>query len=118
MRDLTIALRTLLKAPSFAIVSIVSLALAIGANSAIFSLIDAVLLRPLPGIRQPQRLAAIYTSSIREASPLAAVSWPDYLYYRQHNHVFSGMLAYTRLTFLVSGGDLPENVPGELASDN
>jgi predicted permease len=118
MRDLTIALRTLLKAPAFAIVSILSLALATGANSAIFSLIDAVLLRPLPGIRQTQRLAAIYTSNTREASPLAAVSWPDYLYYRQHNHVFSGMLAYTRLTFLVSGGDLPENVPGELASDN
>ena len=45
-------------------------------------------------------------------------SWPDYLYYRDQNHVFSGVLAYTRLTFLVSGGDLPENVSGELASDN
>jgi predicted permease len=118
MRDLAIALRSLRKAPGFAIVSVISLALAIGANSAIFSLIDAVLLRPLPGIRQPDRIAAIYTSSPREASPLAGISWPDYLYYREHNHVFSGMLAYIRLTFLVSGGDLPENVPGELASDN
>ncbi len=76
------------------------------------------MLRPLPGIRQPERIAAIYTSSPKEASPLAAVSWPDYLYYRDHNHVFSGLLGYTRLTFLVTGGHLPENVSGELASDN
>jgi hypothetical protein len=40
------------------------------------------------------------------------------LYYREHNHVFSGLLGDTRLTFLVTGGDLPENVSGELASDN
>jgi predicted permease len=118
MRDFLFALRGLRKAPGFTIVSIISLALAIGANSAIFSLIDAALLRPLPGIRQPSRIAAIYRNNARESSPLAAVSWPDYLYYRAHNHVFSGVLAYFRITLLVSGGDLPENVPGELASDN
>jgi putative ABC transport system permease protein len=93
MRDIMFALRGLRKAPGFTAVSIVSLALAIGANSAIFSLIDSALLRPIPGIRQPSRIAVIYRKNARESSPV-------------------------RLTLLVSGGDLPENVPGELASDN
>ncbi|MEO7145157.1 MAG: ABC transporter permease [Bryobacteraceae bacterium] len=117
MHGLTIAARSLRRAPVFTAVAVVSLALAIGANSAIFSLIDAVLLRPLPGIGQPQRIVSLY-SSLREQNLLTGTSWTDYLYYRDRNRVFSGVMAYVRFTFPVAAGGLTENLPGELASDN
>jgi len=73
-------------------VAVVSLALGIGANTTIFSLLNALLLRPLPG-RDPARLATVYTSD--HSGPLyGGSSYPDYLDFRSQSHVFDGLAAY------------------------
>src|SRR5204862_4025505 len=74
-RDIHYAMRGLLDSRGFAVVAVLSLALGIGLNTAIFSLVDAVLLRPLP-VKHPERLAEIYTSA---ELPESTTSYPDYL---------------------------------------
>jgi predicted permease len=89
-QDATYALRILRQNPGFASVAILSLALGIGANTAIFSLIDTVLLRSLP-VRDPQQLVAIARNP---GDPFASFNNPDYEYIRDHNKSFAGVLAY------------------------
>jgi hypothetical protein len=90
--DVGFATRLLVKSPGFTCVAVVSLALGIGANTAIFSLVDALLLRPLPG-RDPARLATVYTSDF--SGPLyGASSYPDYLDFRSQSRSFEGLAAY------------------------
>src|SRR5437588_1429468 len=95
--DLKYALRMLLKAPTFTIIAILTLALGIGANSAIFSVIDTVLLRPLP-FKDPDQIAMVWG---RYANDTGSVhgnihSFPDYLDLRDQSQSFSAMAAYTR----------------------
>src|SRR5713226_3933655 len=109
MHDLIVAARGLRKVPVFAAVAISSLALAIGPNSAIFALIDAVLLRPLPAIFQPQRLVSIYHSNIHDPKVFSPLSLPDFEYYQSGTQSFSGLLAYLRLPMAIRAGDRTEN---------
>ncbi len=85
MNDLRFALRQLRKSPGFTIVALITLALGIGANTAIFSVINAVLLRPLP-YPEPHRIIAVNESAPGQAS--IALSYPDYADLRQDNTVF------------------------------
>jgi hypothetical protein len=110
MHDLRYAVRLLLRSPGFTLVAVLVLALGIGANSAIFSVVDAVLLRPLP-FHNPDRLAMVweYTNSHRNnrVSPLNYQDWHD------QNSVFSSMAAISgnSPTLITPAG--PEQLPGQ-----
>jgi len=88
LQDLRYSFRVLLKNPAFATVAVLSLALGIGANTAIFSIIDALLLKWLP-VSSPQELVVIARNP---AKPNVGFNYPDYEYVRDHNDVFSGVL--------------------------
>ena len=106
--DLKYALRMLLKAPGFTIIAILTLALGIGANSAIFSVIDTVLLRPLR-FANPEQLVMIWGNSIREPSLRETDSFPDFFDYRDQSKSFSAMAAYSGAgTVLTGAGDAQE----------
>jgi putative ABC transport system permease protein len=93
--DLKFALRMLAKAPGFSIIAILTLALGIGANSAIFSVIDAVLLQSLP-FPEPKQLVAIWSQTTRENSEKETESVPDYVDLRDQSETLSALAAYTR----------------------
>ncbi len=103
LQDINHSLRVLLKNPGFAAVAILSLALGIGANTAIFSIVDAVLLKWLP-VSSPQELVVVGRNP---KDPGVGFNYPDYEYIRDHNHVFSGVMVAG------GGGALSMTVPDE-----
>ncbi len=102
----------LTKNPGFALVAIVSLALGIGANTAIFSLMDKLLLRALP-VAHPEQLVTVAT-----ASGDTSFSYPLYTDYRNRNDVFAGLAAYFETPFSLSDNGTTERVYGNLVSGN
>src|SRR5258708_13948076 len=86
LMDLRFGLRMLRKNPGFTAVAVLTLALGIGVNTAIFTAFDALVLRPLP-VKDPDSLAAVFRTTPGE--PHGRLSYPDYLYYRDHNRSFS-----------------------------
>src|SRR5215813_8780387 len=113
LQDLRFGARTLLKAPALTAVAVIALALGIGANTAMFSIVNAVLLRPLP-YAEPDRLLQLYTSmpQFREAS----VSYPNFLDWRERSRSFDVMAAYRGDTFTLTGQAIPERLRGQMAS--
>jgi predicted permease len=112
--DFRYGLRALAKYRRFTAVCILSLALGIGANTTIFTLVNAILLRPLP-VQDPARLAAAYTLDSRNPG-FWGVSFPNYRDYRDRNQVFSSLLLYTGIGLNLTGGAAPRLVMGQLAS--
>ncbi len=126
LTDLRCSVRMLLlKSPGFTIVTILTLALGIGANTAIFSLVDAVLWRPLP-VTEPDRLAALFVSNpdlVNFGVPVESVRYgwfssPDYIYHRDYNQVFSDLAAQKLLSVDLSSRGNPERVTAALVSLN
>ncbi len=117
MNDFRFALRQLRKSPGFTLVAILTLALCIGANSAIFSVINAVLLRPLP-YPNPDRLLIVTESDANQ--PSISVSYPDYLDWKKENTVFESLAVSRRETYNLSGlkGRQPEQIPGAVVTAN
>ena len=111
LHDLRFAFRSLRKSPGFALVSILTLALGIGANTAVFSVVNVVLLDPLP-FREPDRLAQVWTSGPRSGGQGDWASFPDFLDWRQHSRVFEEMAAYRPRAFTITGGLPSEASPG------
>jgi len=113
-QDLKYAARRLAKNPGFTAIAVLSLALGIGANTAMFSLVNAVLIRDLP-VRAPQELVEVYTSE-EDGYAFSTSSPPDYLDLKARGDVFSGVVA--NLTFIarIDLGGGPEVVFGELVS--
>jgi predicted permease len=107
--DLRHAARTLLKAPVFAAVTVVTLALGIGANTAMFSLVNAALLRPL-GYADPDRLLLIHEGIPQANMPKLPASAPDIIDIRQHQQSFSAIAAYTTQEMELSGRGQPERL--------
>ena len=108
INDLRYALRMLLKTPAFTVIAAVTLALGIGANSAIFSVVDTVLLRPLP-FKNPGELVMIYGTSAQEPESRQTVSFPNFYDWRDQSQSFTSMAAYTGAgTVLNSGGEAQE----------
>src|ERR1051326_8661892 len=108
-QDLRYGFRGLVKNPGFACVAILTLALGIGANTAIFSVVSAVLLRPLPYKDGGQLVLMRETSrGVGEVS----VSYPDFLDWRQQSCSFSGMAAVHNLGFDLTAVDKPESIGG------
>src|ERR1700734_2295595 len=91
LHDLRYAVRTLRQSPGFALTAIASIALGIGANSAIFSLADGLLLRPLP-VQNPSRVVTLRSHS--PSGKLGEISYPDFADLRDRNRSFEGMIAY------------------------
>src|SRR3954463_5486651 len=95
-QDLRFGFRLLLKYPRVSVWAILSLALGVGANTGIFSLVDGLLLRPLP-VADPGRLAAVFGPDQGSTTlSFLPFSYPNFLDLRDGNHVFSGMFAYRR----------------------
>ena len=114
--DLRYGLRGLVKHRGFALAAVLSLALGIGANTTIFTLLNAIFLRPLP-VRDPARLAAVFTTD-RRIPGLLLFSYPNYQDYRDHNTVFSSLLLYSALTVNLTGRGDPQLLMGQLVSAN
>jgi predicted permease len=119
-QDLRYGFRLLVKYPRVSIWAILSLALGVGANTAIFSLVDGLLLRPLPAA-DPSRLVAVYTTDEKNPGSLSflPLSYPNFLDLRDGNRSFSGMAAFRRqrLSFADGEGE-PELVTGQIVSTN
>src|SRR5262245_23154576 len=101
--DVRFALRTFRRAPVFALIAIVTMALGIGANTAIFSVVDSLLLRPLP-YPGADRLVFIETQS---KSGSGRVSLPDFDDWRAQNQTFAGIAGYRGDTLTITGGPTP-----------
>ena len=106
-RDLRYALRQLRKSPGFTITATAMLAVAICANSTIFSWIDGTMLRPIPGARETGDLVSLQRGE-RNFSPTPPFSYLDYRDLREHNHTFAGVLAYHNDWIALTGGAQPE----------
>jgi putative ABC transport system permease protein len=116
LQDLKYAMRGLVKRPLFAALIVATLALGIGANTAMFSIVNSVLFRPLP-YERPTELVYMY-GAFRQGSQ-AMVSPPDYLDYRDRNSVFSSLAARTVFgTAVITGTTEPERVASSIASAN
>jgi predicted permease len=114
-QDLRYALRRLGRAPGFTLIALLTLSLGIGANTAIFSLINAALFRPVPLAPRPDRLVAIFTSDF-SSSQYSASSWPDYEDFRRETGIFSNVAALTTTPFNLARGNQLERVQAELVS--
>ncbi len=115
-RDLGYALRGLRGAPGFALVAILTLALGIGVNSTIFSVVSAVLFRPLP-VERPAELVDVYGHAATAGSH-DSNSYPNYLDYREQASTLSGLAAYTNFFATLTLEGRSELVVGETVSDN
>lgn len=93
LQDLKYGVRMLMKNPGFTMVAVLTLALGIGANTAIFSVINAELLQPLP-YRDPGRLVRVWTTIARGSLSRFSTSYPDFADWRSQNHVFERIAAF------------------------
>jgi predicted permease len=116
LSDVRYALHWLLRSPGFTAAAVVSLAVGIGFNTALFSVIDALLLRPLP-VAQPDRLVDVYTRST-DGDAYATNSYPDYLDFRAKNTVFTDMLGYSPSIAAVKAGERSRMALGEVVTGN
>jgi predicted permease len=113
-QDLRYGLRMLLKNPGFTTIAVLTLALGIGANTAIFALLDKVLIRPLP-VEQPHQLVTF----VEDASGSPGIfSYGLYADLRDRNDVLSGVVAYEQRPFSMSDGNATERVIGQIVSGN
>jgi putative ABC transport system permease protein len=116
-QDLRYGFRTLIKNAGFTIVAVIALALGTGANSAIFSVVNAVLLRPLP-FGNPDSVIMVWGKNIRSNDPRFSISPLDFLDYQEQNTVFDKIASFSYEDFNLSGGDMPEHVQGTMVSAN
>ena len=114
--DVRYTLKWLGRSPGFTAVAIASLAIGIGFNTALFSIIDALLLRPLP-IERPDRIVDVYTKG-SDGDTYATSSYPDFLDFRAQNQVFTGMLGYSPAIAAVKTSDQSRMTLGEVVTGN
>jgi predicted permease len=115
LADIRFGLRMLRKNPGFTTVAILTLALGIGTNAAVFSVVYAVLLRPLP-YREPSRLVVLHETTPKVGD--VSVSFPNFLDWRAASHSFSQMAAVASVDFNLAGVTQPENISGDAVSPN
>src|SRR5438477_5327927 len=109
LQDLRYGLRMLFKTPGFTVVAVVSLALGIGLNTAIFSIVNVILIRPVPMVKEQSRVVWLR----------APISYPDYVDYREQTQSFAGMAAATGTSeFSLALGGEPELIKGEYVTEN
>ena len=113
VQDLSYGVRILVKSPGFTAVAVLTLAWGIGANTVLFSVINGVLLSPLPFPR-PNELVALYTNRVRFER--ASISYPNFLDWQRQNHSFVSMAAFRPDDFTLTGAGEAEHVRGEMIS--
>ena len=117
VHDLRYAVRMLLKNPGFTIVAVIALALGIGANTAIFSVVNTVLLRPLP-YKDPERLVMVWEDASKVGYPRDTPAAANFVDWRDQNQVFEGMAAIADESFNFTGAGDPERLEGRRVSAN
>ena len=110
-QDLRYGARTLLKKPGFTLVAVITLALGIGANAAIFSVINSVLLRPLP-YPQPERLVWIWGTNPSADIKQETASLPDFVDWKAQSQSFAAMGGFTSFSPILTGSGEPERLTG------
>lgn len=113
IQDLRYGLRALAKSPGFTAVAVLTLALGIGANSAIFSVVNGVMLRPLA---YPDAERIMLLSEISTRGERASVSWPNFQDWRDQNRVFESLGIWRGATLNLTGVDQPDRLVGSMAS--
>jgi putative ABC transport system permease protein len=111
IQDIRFGIRMLLKAPGFSIVATIALALGIGANTAIFSVVNGVLLRPLP-YPDSERLMNIWETHSQRGIERGSSSYPNFVDWRTQNTVFERMASYHDSDFIMTGFGPPVRVQG------
>src|ERR1700742_4525299 len=114
-QDVRYGVRVLLRSPGFTAVAILVTALAIGANTGIFSVINAVLLRPLP-YSNPERMVMVWGTQSKRGVTRAPFSYPDFADFHEQSKSFDGLAAYTDASASLAGRDAPEQITGEVTS--
>ncbi len=114
-QDLRYGVRMLLRSPGVTVIAVLALALGIGANTAIFSVVNGVLLRPLP-FEEPGRLVRL--SEDAPQVPQMSISYPNFLDWREQNKVFTGIAALQFQSYNLTGTNEPERLPGRNVSAN
>jgi hypothetical protein len=113
--DIRLALRSLLKNRGFAAVALLTIALGVGANAAVFSVVNATLIGPLP-YSDADRLVAVYETARRAAVERRAVSYPNFLDWQREARSFERMSVVLGARFTMTVSDVPERLVGELVS--
>ena len=116
-QDVRYALRQLLKNPGFTAVAVLTLALGIGANSAVFSILDAVLIRPLP-YPNAEQLVKVNTYNLKSGDLYGKTSYPDFVDWSEQNRFFRKIASYEEKTFSLAGIPQPERIRGEVVSSD
>ena len=115
-QDLRYGARRLLKTPAFTLIAVITLALGIGATSTLFSVVNGILLRPLP-YQDSERLMLVSEVSSKRG-PMGGISFPNLLDWREQNHVFTGIAAWGSGGYTLTGTGEPEQLPGSGISYN
>src|SRR5258708_5667315 len=113
--DLRYTIRMFARNPGFTAVVLITLSLGIAANTAVFSVVSAILLRPLPGIRDPGALVSLYR--IQNGETFNDMGYPDYRDYRDRNQCFAGLAAHSAVALNFSYGT-SERLIGDLVTGN
>jgi hypothetical protein len=116
LNDVRFALRQLWKSPGFTLVALATLGLGIGANTGIFSLVNSVILRPLP-YPEPDQIVHVWNNNTREGISDDITSWPTFSDWRTQNSTFSVMAGYSGGSVNLTGNGDPEQVPVGRAGD-
>ena len=116
-KDIRYGIRSLLKRPGATVIALITLALGIGVNTAIFSAVDSVLLRPLP-LKEPERLVSIWEQGLREGVSQNEVAPANYFDLRSQNQVFDGVGAFGDLSINLTGEGEPERLEGQVVTAN
>ena len=114
LQDIRYAIRLCLRTPGFTAVAVIALALGIGANTAIFTIVNAVLLEPLP-FRDPGRLVVLWETNARRPGRSNVVGPANYLRWRERATAFEEMAAFADTRLVLTGGTAPEEVTAQLA---
>jgi putative ABC transport system permease protein len=115
LQDLRFGVRMLLKNPGFTTIAVLTLALGIGANTAIFSVVNAVLLRPLP-FKDPAALTTLWSTDVRQSGRQSSISYPDFVDWRAQSQSFERMAVFRTRSFTLTGDSEPARLIGSVVS--
>src|SRR5215217_5280906 len=117
LQDIRYGLRMIVKAPGFTVLAMLELALGVCANTTIFSFINGLILRPLTGVKDPDRLVAVYTSDY-SSGLYGGSSYPDYVDFRDQSDVFENLAAADQTVLNATGESEAERLRGFSVTGN